>query len=81
MMVMAKRSPKKGFWDATSQAPAAVSLVLGFVLVVPGILFPSVVGSGYQILGTLMELAGFVFILAGIVTIYLLGGANRKQSK
>lgn len=59
------------FWTTASQAPSAISLIIGFILIFGGVLFPS-------ILAILVNLAGFILIFSGIIGIYLLGGANRK---
>ncbi len=68
---MAKKT-KQSFWDTASQAPSAVSLVIGFLLLLAGIAFPSV-------LAFLVNIAGIVLVLSGIIGIYMLGGANRKR--
>lgn len=73
---MAKRKLTKksddSFWNTANQAPSAISLAIGFLLVLSGIVFPSV-------LGVLVDIAGMVLILAGIVGIYMLGGSHRKR--
>lgn len=71
---MPKKMPKKSsqsFWTTANQAPSAISLVIGFLIMLAGLVFPSV-------LATLLIIAGFILIISGIIGIYLLGGANRK---
>ncbi len=68
---MAKKTNKqsKSFWKSTSRAPSAVSLAMGFLIVLDGIVFPSITSL-------LLEIAGLVLILSGIIGIYLLGGSK-----
>lgn len=70
---MAKKTKQtnKSFWSTASQAPSAIMLVIGFLLVFAGIVFPSV-------LAFLVNIFGLILILSGIIGIYLLGGAHRK---
>ncbi len=69
---MSTKRSGSSFWITASQAPAAISLVLGFLLVFAGILFPSVTAF-------LLNIFGFILIFAGIISIYLLGGVRRQQ--
>ena len=47
--------------------------MVGFVLIFTGVLFPSVLAS-------LVNIAGLVLVLSGIISIYILGGANRRDN-
>ncbi len=73
-MAKSKRTAKgssQSFWNTARQAPSVVSLAMGFAIVGAGLISST-------ILSILMNIAGVILIVSGIVGIYLLGGANRK---
>ncbi|MDE1833858.1 MAG: hypothetical protein KGH64_00815 [Candidatus Micrarchaeota archaeon] len=73
---MAKKQ-KLGFFKTASQGPAVVLIVLGLALLLPEVLFPNTLGV-ITVTGTSVELFGLILIVAGIISIYLLGGIRRQ---
>ena len=71
MAKRAKGSKDRTFWNTASQAPSAISLAIGFLMIALGLISST-------LLAFLINVFGFILIISGLVGIYLLGGAHRK---